>query len=190
MASRVRGAQSQDGSNAIHLVTGTDKRVYFCITSSSYPQRFVVPSGSGSSDKPTLLGEVRSMVEGPEFADLSLTCGRQGLGRTARGRLAKIAATFNNLEEIDSMTRVRGKLDEVKGAMSENISLALNNLDAAKDAEERSAGLRESADRFKRDARTVEHTMRCRAWKWNALIALLIIGVLCAIIIPIAVNAS
>lgn len=130
------------------------------------------------------------MVEGPEFADLSLTCGRQGLGRTARGRLAKIATTFNNLEEIDSVTRVRGKLDEVKGAMSENISLALNNLDAAKDAEERSAGLRESADRFKRDARTVEHTMRCRAWKWNALIALLIIGVLCAIIIPIAVNAS
>jgi len=172
----------------MHLLVGKDKRVYFAITTQDYPQRFISPTGA-DADAGTLLGEVRGMAESAEFADRTLSCGPQGLGRVGKSKLRVLTDKYNRLEDMDAVTRVKGKLDEVKGVMADNIDAALKSLDAAKAADADASELRMSADKFKRSSASVERTMRCRSYKWAALVVLLVAGVLAAIIIPIATSS-
>lgn len=175
----------------MHVFIGKEQRVYFAITSNEYPQRFVCPSSTesvGSSRRPALLGEVRDFAEG-EFESQTLTCGRQGLGRAAKSRLAKLAARFNKLEDIDAISRVKGRLEEVKGAMADNIDLAIKSLDKTADAEASSAELANTALTFKRAAATTERAMRWRACKWTILIVLIVAAIIAAIAIPIATSS-
>jgi hypothetical protein len=179
---------AQDGSNCVHVLIGSSSRVYFAVTSGEYPQRFVTPSPSSADT--TVLGDVRELAEGREFGEVSLTCPANGLGRGAVSRLREIATKYNRLEDLDVATRVRGKLEEVKGVMTDNIDIAIKSLDKSKETLSKSENLKDSADRFKRQAQAAERSMACRYYKWTAALVLLVLGVLAAIIVPIALQAQ
>ena len=89
-----------------------------------------------------------------------------------------------------AVTRVHKKLDEVKGTMADSIDLALKGLSDTRKAEEESEELRDAATRFKRGAEKTERLMRCRQYKWTALIVLIVALVLTAIIVPIATSGG
>lgn len=55
----------QDGSNVIHVLLGSKDRVFFAITSASYPMRYVCPPAVGDATHPVLLnGAVASLDVG------------------------------------------------------------------------------------------------------------------------------
>lgn len=170
----------QDGPNTMHVLMGKGKLVYLSITSTDYPQRLVLPS-SGDDERPSLLGEVRALVEG-DVREEALTCGPQGLGRSARQGLKKILARFNKLDELDAVTRVRGRLDEVKASMADNIDLALKSLDKTSEVEQTSEELRSSAQAFKRSAGRVERAMRWKAFVMGLVVFLVVAGIITAIV--------
>lgn len=101
--------------------------------------------------------------------------------RWSIGRFAKV-------EDIDSIAKVKTKLEDVKGVMTENIDLALRNLDKASQVEESSAALKDSALAFKKRAASVERTMIARYWKMILMISLLVIIVAAAIIVPVVMS--
>lgn len=83
----------------------------------------------------------------------------------------------------DKLANVRGKVDQVKGVMQENIKIALDNTEDLNQLEDKSAAFEEEANRFHKDATRVKTMMRCRNYKLMAVVGGIILLVLIIIII-------
>ena len=96
---------------------------------------------------------------------------------------------FNDLNSIDKISGVQAKVNAVTGVMQKNIETAMRNTDRIEDIDDKAVVLAEGASKFNKAATQLKRNMRCRYWKMILLFTLLIVAILCAIIIPIALQA-
>lgn len=98
-------------------------------------------------------------------------------------------ARFNDLNSIDKIAGVQAKVSAVTGVMQKNIEAAMRNTDRIEDIDEKAVVLAEGASRFNKASQQLKRNMRCRYWKMMLLFSVLIIAILCAIIIPLVLQA-
>ena len=120
------------------------------------------------------------------YGDRSLTCGPDAYTSPAKALLKTLCDKYNDLKNIDKLARVQGQVDDVIGAMQQNIQSVLDRGDKVDQLEERTASLNEQAGRFQDGATTLKKHMCKRYWKLTLLLALVIIIVI--IIIAVVVS--
>lgn len=174
-----------DGNYQFYVLIDEAGRVYFAITTKTYPSRFIYGSADGSTKG--LLPELKKSF-GERFGEMSMSCAAGALDSKAKGLLQTLFEQFNDLSSMDKVANVQAKLDAVTGVMQKNVEMALKNTDMIENIDEKAEVLADSANSFKNKATSLKRGMRCRYLKMIIIFSLLAAGVLAAIIAPLAIK--
>lgn len=156
--------------------------VVFAVTGRDYPDRLLFARESGQSG---LLSEMLQRLDDELGRDIALGCAPGGLGNRGRTMLSSVGDKYGSPEKLDSMLRVQGKLDQVKGAMIDNIDGMMRMTERAEDVEEKTDELRRGAKSFQNKASDLKWAMWWRNCKLWCLIAVLVICVIMYFVVPI-----
>lgn len=81
------------------------------------------------------------------------------------------------------LLEVQDKVDEVRIVMKDNVKQALNNVESMGDMEAKAERFENQAQQFKTGSTNLKKMMRCRYYKVNVIIAVLVIAVITYIVL-------
>eukprot|EP00602_Paraphysomonas_sp_CaronLab_P011159 CAMPEP_0185040938 /NCGR_PEP_ID=MMETSP1103-20130426/39637_1 /TAXON_ID=36769 /ORGANISM="Paraphysomonas bandaiensis, Strain Caron Lab Isolate" /LENGTH=207 /DNA_ID=CAMNT_0027580465 /DNA_START=149 /DNA_END=769 /DNA_ORIENTATION=- len=113
----------------------------------------------------SMVDEVKSAFM-EQYQDRIFEVGQHELDVSAHSMLTSFLDKYEDLESIDAISSAQQKLEAVKGTMSENITLSLQNLDRTDKVMTMAEDMNKDAMVFKRNAKTLRERVCCRAYKW------------------------
>lgn len=174
-----------DGPNMFYVLSDEAGRVYVCISSKGYPSRYIYGTADGMTRG--ILSELkRQFVD--RFGDASLTCPTNGLSSKASPILRGLCTEFNDLNSIDKLTAVQGKVDAVKGIMAQNINQALANTTKLEDIDDKAVVLADAANKFKNTSGSLKRAQQWKLIRMWILMITLVAAVLAIIIVPLVLT--
>merc|ERR1712032_1066185 len=126
----------------------------------------------------------------PKLGDEAKTAQTNALSKKSKKMLQGVASKYDDLEKVDKAAALNAKVDEVKTQMSDNIAQILKNTEQAESIAERSEQLNEQASVFKKRSTELKKQMKCKNLKMTLILAGLVIGILCVILIPLIMKAK
>jgi hypothetical protein len=114
-----------------------------------------------------------------------------------KGELSKLGKqSLKNLIENyqkngnNKIANVNNDIEDIKIEMNQNIKKIVNNLEDAEELKKKSDKIKDSSRDFNKKAGDLKRATCWQNCKWNIILAIIVIGVLLAIIIPLASNAA
>jgi len=104
-----------------------------------------------------------------------------GLQKAASPILARLMSLYSTSRLAD----VQGKVESVKSVMKKNVEAALNNVEHLEELESKSEQFQEHARQFSKNSNKLKNMFRCRYYKINALLCLLVVAIVAYIIYAI-----
>jgi len=161
--------------SAWHLIADDLGLIYIMIGGISYPQRTAH----------ACLEELqRTFVN--KFGDKATTAKERSLDKQCASILKMLCQKYDNLQEVDKLSAVKGKVDAVKIVMQENVDLALQNTVKLESIERAAEELQQQAGVFKRNANELKKKMWWKNIKMKLIIAFIILAII-GIIVGVAV---
>lgn len=148
--------------------------LYLVVCSKEYPQRAAFK----------FLGEVKREFEA-EFGSRIPTARHSALSRASKPLLAELISQYNRVENVDKAAAVSLQVEEVKGAMQNNIQAALRNQENLETLLDKSDAMRNEATTFQRTAVQVKKKYWWQNVKLQIIIALIIIAIIILVIVLI-----
>ena len=161
------------------MQSDSNNLLYLSLVKSGYSDRFAS----------ALLNELKETFE-PQGADRLKNSPSESYTSIMATDMRKIFTKYNDTASLDKITAVNQKVLEVKSVASEGIQQVMRNVESAEILAAKSSELEGNSRMFKNDAKRLERIMYCRKVKITCIIALVVIGVLLYIIIPIIISAS
>lgn len=127
-----------------------------------------------------LLGELRTTFSDKFGMDVS-TARHMSLSRSARDTLRNLCLKYNDLASVDKVAAVSVQVNEVKGAMQNNINAALRNTENIEHLLDQTNAMKTEASGFQRTAGRVKQKM----WWQNFKLQLLIGGLILLLVVVI-----
>lgn len=158
-------------TNAIHYFVDVDGYFYFCIFVANYPARIAFK----------MLQEVLEQFK-KNFPSQMEKGVENELTKASKTLLAAISNKYDDLKAIDNIEKVQQKLNTVKGTMTETISVMLENHESAERALTMAEDINSSAQVFKRNTKELRGRLRCRAYKYHIIVAIIVLVIIGAII--------
>ncbi|EAS03504.1 synaptobrevin (macronuclear) [Tetrahymena thermophila SB210] len=90
-----------------------------------------------------------------------------------------------NSDGVDKLKQIQGKIDATQSAMKENINIAINNMDHADTALQKSEKMQLQSKQLQSQAKDLESIMKWRNYKLNIIFFLIVVGIALYIIIAI-----
>lgn len=138
--------------------------LYMVITAKDYPQRLAFK----------MLGDIRTSFENSHADDFN-KAKAHGLDKKTKSMFNDIAAKYENAGVNDKIASVSLQVDEVKGAMQNNINTVLKNQDNLENLLESSGNMRNDANSFQRSAVQAKN----RFWYQNVkLMVAIVVGLI------------
>lgn len=125
-----------------------------------------------------------------QFALLVKSGTVNSLSKKSKPLLSSTCKKYDDLSKVDKASHLIGKVDEVKVSMQDNIASLLKNTEQAENLAEKSDQLTEQANVFKKNTTVLKNQMRCKNLKMTIIIALLVVGILAIIILPLILRAT
>lgn len=153
--------------------------LYLTITAKEYPQRLAFK----------MLGDIRTSFE-KIHGDSFNKAKAHGLDKKSKVMFGEIATKYENAAKNDKLASVGLQVEQVKGAMQNNINAALKNQDNLESLLESSGNMRNDANSFQRSAMQAKN----RFWYQNMrlmggiVVALILLGVVIGV--PIAMRSK
>jgi hypothetical protein len=145
--------------------------LYLAVTAKEYPQRLAFK----------LLSELRGEFEAA-YGDEFNSARAGGLTKKTRAMFGAIAAKYEDAGGKDKITSVSMQVDEVKGAMQNNINAVLKNQENLETLLESSSNMRTDASAFQRSAVQAKN----RFW-WQNIRLMIAIAVLLGVLVIVIV---
>eukprot|EP00499_Haloplacidia_sp_CaronLabIsolate_P006972 CAMPEP_0196780962 /NCGR_PEP_ID=MMETSP1104-20130614/8928_1 /TAXON_ID=33652 /ORGANISM="Cafeteria sp., Strain Caron Lab Isolate" /LENGTH=224 /DNA_ID=CAMNT_0042151179 /DNA_START=29 /DNA_END=703 /DNA_ORIENTATION=+ len=162
----------------VSFTSDSVQRVYFAITDKSYSERLTF----------TLIEELQSkFVE--TTGDRYRTASENSMNRACAGLFRDLFRKYENPSNVDTLSRLQGRLDAVTETMQDNVRQMLANVDKAEVLEDDAARLATVAGRMEADAHKLERKMRCRKIKMYLLITFIVLAIIGVIVAIIASQA-
>lgn len=111
------------------------------------------------------------------------------VGKSRTIDLKKICTQYNRLENVDSISNVNAKVEQVKSVMHENINKALENTVKLESIELQSQELMQSAGIFSENAKELKKRMWWKNMKMKLMFGTIILVIL-GIIVGVSVGIS
>jgi hypothetical protein len=162
-----------------YVQSDADGLLYLCLVRSGYSDRFAS----------ALLQDLRDLFSSQGAAHLK-SSPIESYTRIMADDMRKIHSKYNDPSALDKVTTVNEKVLEVKALAADGIQQVMKNVESAEVLAAKSNELEGNSRMFKNDAKRLERIMWCRKMKITVILALVVIGVLLYIIVPIIVSAS
>mmetsp|Transcript_11370 Transcript_11370/g.18497 ORF Transcript_11370/g.18497 Transcript_11370/m.18497 type:complete len:247 (+) Transcript_11370:58-798(+) len=108
-------------------------------------------------------------------------CKHDALTKAATSQFVDIFEKYEDVESIDALLRADQKLNDAKTAMSDNVSLLLENQDNLERVYHKSQDLNRDAAMFKKNTKKLKYNMLCRSRKWCIISTVVCLVVLAGI---------
>ncbi|CAN8065421.1 unnamed protein product [Agarophyton chilense] len=145
--------------------------LYLAVCSREYQQRTAF----------RFLAEVRNEFDQTFRADIA-TARHSSLSRSAKHLFASLCEKYNNVHNVDKVASVSLQVEEVKGAMQNNIESVLRNQENIETLLDQSDTMKNEATGFQRSANRAKDKMWWKNVKWQIAIGLLILIIIAAIV--------
>eukprot|EP00898_Chlorokybus_atmophyticus_P003961 jgi/Chlat1/4566/Chrsp29S04465 len=159
-----------------------DAEVFAVVTSASYPRRSAF----------RLLQDLRDRARsdlGNDLANLvGNAAGAGALTKQCTGFMKELCLRYADLSQVDKITAVGMKVDEVKAVMEGNINKVLANTENIKSVENKSEALRLDAQRFQTQSKSLKNQMWWRNFKVKIIVAIVVLVLLLFIFVPIIIR--
>lgn len=163
-------------TSAFHMLSNDDGLVAVVVTTGEYPQRNVF---------------------GGLIADVFERFGRKNydwrnsepnvLTRKFKGDLKSICTEYDDPAAKNKIAKLNGQVNEVKGVMQNNLTKALENLEATEDLDEKAEDLMEASKDFNNKAKKLAwrewlmlQKMRCMIFAVFVIVIIIIVIAICA----------
>lgn len=130
------------------------------------------------------LAEVRREFE-TQFGDEVPTAARGSLTRPAKSLMKQLCNAYNAPGGVDKIQAVSLQVEAVKGQMNDNIQSVLRNTENVETLLTQTDDMRNEATTFNRTAGAVKTNMWWKNLKWQILIVIAVIILICVIVFPI-----
>ncbi|PXF49092.1 hypothetical protein BWQ96_01230 [Gracilariopsis chorda] len=127
------------------------------------------------------LGELRNEFDQTFRTDVA-GARHSSLSRSAKQMLAQLCDKYNHARNVDKVASVTLQVEEVKGAMQNNIESVLRNQENIETLLDQSDTMKNEATGFQRSAHRAKDKMWWKNTKWTIAIILLVLIIAAAII--------
>jgi hypothetical protein len=110
------------------------------------------------------------------------TAKTESLSPFCRNMMTVLCKKYNNLENVDKLSDIARKVDNVKAVMQDNIDISLQNCVKLESIERQAEELQLQANVFKKDANKLKNKMRCKEIRLKIIIGVIVLAVLGGII--------
>lgn len=150
-----------------------DKWIYFCITSSEYPQRLSFP----------MLEQLRqSFSSNGALVSKGASCREFGLNKKLKGVMSDLVTEYDDPAKKDKLSQVQQRVDTVKLQMHSNIESMLQNCEKAENLEKDTQDLENGAKMFSKSATSLKKRELWKSRKLTMIIALIVAIILAVLI--------
>lgn len=112
----------------------------------------------------------------------AMTAKTESLSAHCRNMMSVLCKKYNNLENVDKLSDIARKVDNVKAVMQDNIDVSLQNCVKLENIERQAEELQLQANVFKKNANELKNKMRCKEIRLKIIMAVLILAVIGAIV--------
>lgn len=175
---------SDDDDYDLHVVSeildDDDDRVvvYFVVTDPSFGQAHNIGR---------VFDEFRSRFLSTNHPDdISKAKSGGSVNKASQALMMDLATKYGNSKLLE----VQGQVEEVRIVMKDNVQQALTNVNEMSEMEAKSDRFHDSARQFQKSSTNLKKMMRCRYYKVNAIIAVLVIAVLMYIVMQFVPSGS
>jgi len=153
------------------LGAGDSLLVYFAVTSTGF--------GKAQSVVKLLDDFKAGFLQANQLSDIEKAKEKGSVHKASQDLFTQLFNTYGT----DKLKAVQDKVDAVKGVMKDNVTKALDNVDALDELEGKSEQFESQAKQFEKSANKTKNMMRCREIKITALIALIVIIIIIIIVV-------
>jgi hypothetical protein len=137
-----------------HYLVNDDGLFSFVICLSSYPSRLAFKMIDEYT--PLFIQNLSTQIEGAR---------ENALSSQAKSLMTSVVKKYEDVGGVDAIERAKEKLNNVKGVMSENITVMLENQEAAEHVMSMAEEMNTEAMVFKRGTKKLRNKLRCKAYK-------------------------
>lgn len=112
------------------------------------------------------------------------------LNRKSKPILTKFCKKYDDVRNVDKASALIGKVDGVKVQMQDNIATMLQNMEQTEAISDQASQLNEQASVFKKKSTDLKRQMKCKNLKMTIIVAVLVLGILLVILLPLINKAK
>jgi len=150
---------------------GDSLLVYFAVTSTGF--------GKAQSVVKLLDDFKAGFLSANNLSDIEKAKEKGSVNKASQDLFNKLFITYGQ----DKLKSVQDKVDAVKDVMKDNVTKALDNVDALDELEGKSEQFESQAKQFEKSANSTKTMMRCREIKLTALIVFIVLIIIVIIVV-------
>jgi hypothetical protein len=159
------------GGNTSWRITADEQGLFYVVVvASNYPRRVAVQ----------FLEDLQQQFNTKAGAK-AMSARENGLTSSTKTLVSKLCAKYDHVQEIDALSAVQAKVDDVKLVMQENVDQALANCVKLENIETRAEELQQQAGVFKKNAKDLRKKMWWKNCK-TKLVLVFIFVIICTAI--------
>jgi len=158
-----------------HISVDNNKFFYILMTERSYPTRVAT----------SCITDLKTEIIAKLTVNKLNTARQHSLDGSAKGTLSNLCKKYDNLQEIDQLSRVASQVESVKLQVSENVKLALQNTESLEAVNEKTEHIKAQAGLFKKQGTQLKQQEWWKACKMKMMFGGLVAVVLLIIILAI-----
>jgi len=165
---------TDDNNYDLHVMAdtlGDSLLVYFAVTSTGF--------GKAQSVVKLLDDFKAGFLQTNQLSEIEKAKEKGSVNKASQELFTRLFNTYGT----DQLKVVQDKVDAVKEVMKDNVSKALDNVDALDELEGKSEQFESQAKQFEKSANKTKNMMRCREIKITALIATIVIIIIIIIVV-------
>lgn len=166
---KIQGKQG----NYYFTITGPNKLFFLVLVESSYPERFVFEliDNINKDHIPLMVND------------------KNELNASGRQMLKTLVDKYQDENGLNKIGSINSEVDDIKVDLSHNIKKMMNNMDDIKSLENQSNSIKVKSADYKKNSKDLERATWWQNCKLTIIIAIIVIAVALAIIIPLCVKS-
>ena len=158
-----------------HITVDQNNFFYILMTERSYPTRVAT----------SCITDLQKEIVAKLTVNKLNTARQHSLDGTAKGTLSALCKKYDNLKEVDQLSRVTSQVESVKLQMSENVKLALQSTESLESVNEKTEHIKAQAGLFKKQGTQLKQQEWWKACKMKLMFGGLVLVVILVIVLAI-----
>jgi hypothetical protein len=163
----------------LHMLGNESGLVVVVVTDANYPQRVVYS------------GFCEDLFKAFNAKELQWQgCNAGAMTKKFKREMESLCKEYDDVNSKSKLSKLRAEVDATKGVMQDNISKALNNLEATEVLEDKAEDLMVSAKDFNKKAKKLACKEWCMLQKMRAMIFMVLVLVIIVIVVAICMGSE
>ncbi len=162
----------QSNTGTYYITISAPNVFYLVLTESSYPERYVF-----------------ELIDQINKDNIPLLVNEKGeLNTAGKQSLKALVDKYQDLKNLSKIHAIEDDVKDIKLEMNQNIRKIMVSVDDAKNLDSKANNIKDSADLFKKDAKSLERATWWQNCKLTIIIGVIVVSVILVIVLPLVTS--